>query len=41
VPELEHLNRTVVEVTGSVDMQTGELVFEGRASEAGNVALAA
>ena len=41
VPHLEHLNRTVVEVTGSVDMDTGALVFEGRVSEPAGVALAA
>jgi hypothetical protein len=41
VPELEHLNRAVVEVTGSVDMDTGELVFEGRASQPASVPLAA
>jgi hypothetical protein len=31
----------VAELTGTVDMQTGELVFEGRASEPASVALAA
>ena len=41
VPALEHLNRTVVEVTGSVNMETGALVFEGRASQPATVALAA